>query len=108
MDQLPGSFVWRGIELARVVHTERTGGGMFDYSPARVIERPSNPPVFSGTVGCWRYTLERQADGTWVGKIYLGSACNIISEPYADFVAALDFAAEWWKAVVFSIPEAQV
>lgn len=102
---LPSAFVWRGITLERVVHTERIGGGLFEYTAARTVERPSKPPVFSGAVGIWRYTLELQADGSWVGKIYIGGAHNVTTEPNKDFVATLDFAAEWWGAAVTALPE---
>ena len=108
-EPLPSAFVWRGITLDRVVHRERAGGSVYGFDlgqGSRMIETPSKPPVFSGAVGIWRYTLEMQADSSWVGKIYIGSASNVNVEPSRDFVAALDFAAEWWAVAVKALPEA--
>lgn len=104
-EPLPRSFIWRGIRLDRVVTRERIGGGIYDFGLDRgTVERDSKPPVFSATVGIMRYQLELQSDDSWVGKILIGGASNVSTPTYADPFTALDFAAEWWAAVVTMIP----
>ena len=104
-EALPESYVWRGIELKRVVHKERIGGSLYDaFGTSRVVDRLSDPPVFSGTVGMWRYTVELQADGSWEGKIHFGSSCNLSAPTYSTPFLALDFAAAWWRAAADTLP----
>jgi hypothetical protein len=101
---LPTGYTWRGVALERVVRTERIGGGSFGLSPERFVTTPSEPPSFSGTVGLWRYTLERQANATWVARVSIGGATNPTEGTYLDWVTALDVAASWWERAVSQIP----
>lgn len=109
---LPSAYVWRGIELKRVVHKERDGGSMFDPwgTGGRIIERLSDPPRFLGSVGIWHYVVQLQADGSWCAEVFCGGYCNSKNESRAcpDPLLALDAAAEWWASTVALIPAAPV
>jgi hypothetical protein len=101
---LPTSFIWRGIKLERVIYRERVGGYTFGSTGGEIAERPSNPAIFSGTVGNWRYQLKHQADDSWLGTIYLGATCNEIVTTSKNPLEALSAAAEWWASIVKAIP----